>query len=320
MTEPFFSVIIPTYNRADFVTTAIKSVCEQTYSDWELLVIDDGSTDDTRQIVEGFDDDRIKYVWQENQERSAARNHGIRLSQGQYICFLDSDDYLLPEHLANIYAIIEKQKFPEAVFMTGMQCCDIEDNDLNGIDPFPEKDNLHIYILKNLLSVSSSSLAVQRNIFKKHTFDPRFSLWEDTHLWIRVLSEYPLFSVSGNTAIAVAHPESGIKAGIEHINLDDVKNYINAVDDLFKNYKHIFNQKGELQKNYLDAKYRMYLYHARRNRQVTVSIQILLMAIQNKFAPYYLSELLKIPLNALGIGLNNIQLGRTIGTEENNRV
>ncbi len=75
MHHPFLSIIIPTYNRAHTLRRPIDSILAQTFTDWELIIVDDGSTDDTKEIIEAYKDPRIRYVWQENQERSAARNH-----------------------------------------------------------------------------------------------------------------------------------------------------------------------------------------------------------------------------------------------------
>ena len=87
-----FSIIIPTYNRASLLPRAIQSVLAQTYSHWELLVVDDGSTDDTAQQVAAFNDPRIRYLFQENKGVCAARNQGALLAKGIYLIFLDSDD------------------------------------------------------------------------------------------------------------------------------------------------------------------------------------------------------------------------------------
>ncbi len=94
---PLVSVIIPTFNRAIFLTSAIESVLAQTVRDIELIVVDDGSTDETAELVKRYlADPRVRYVYQENQGRSLARNHGVTLAQGEYVGFLDSDDcYLL---------------------------------------------------------------------------------------------------------------------------------------------------------------------------------------------------------------------------------
>src|ERR1051326_446413 len=85
------SIIIPAYNQAQFLAAAIESALQQTHRDVEVVVIDDGSTDDTRQVAERFAN-RIIYVYQENTGLPGARNRGIRESSGEYLCFLDSDD------------------------------------------------------------------------------------------------------------------------------------------------------------------------------------------------------------------------------------
>jgi glycosyltransferase involved in cell wall biosynthesis len=90
--NPRVSVVIPTYNRADKVRGAIESVLAQTFSDLEVIVVDDGSSDDTRQVLSGAFDDRIRYYAQTNQGASVARNKGIEKARGEWIAFLDSDD------------------------------------------------------------------------------------------------------------------------------------------------------------------------------------------------------------------------------------
>src|SRR6478736_3287941 len=92
-----FSVVIPTYNRASTLPRAIRSVLEQTYADVELVIVDDGSTDDTAEVVGAFADARITYLRQTNRGVSAARNAGAAAATGDFIVFLDSDDQLLPE-------------------------------------------------------------------------------------------------------------------------------------------------------------------------------------------------------------------------------
>jgi len=93
------SVIIPTFNRARYVTKAIDSVLAQTYKDYEIIVVDDGSTDNTRQVLSPYME-RIRYIYQDNAGVSAARNAGIRDAKGEWIAFLDSDDLWLPRKLA----------------------------------------------------------------------------------------------------------------------------------------------------------------------------------------------------------------------------
>ena len=97
---PKVSVIIPTYNCAHFLPDAIQSVLDQSFQDFELIVVDDGSTDNTEEVVRSFSDTRLTYIRQVHQERSAARNTGIQASGGEYVTFLDSDDRYLPGKLS----------------------------------------------------------------------------------------------------------------------------------------------------------------------------------------------------------------------------
>ena len=98
--NPLISIIIPTYNRANYLKRALKSVFVQTFKDYEVLVMDDGSTDNTLKIINSFKDDRLRYEWGENFGGPARpRNRGLRLARGEYIAFLDSDDWWLPRKL-----------------------------------------------------------------------------------------------------------------------------------------------------------------------------------------------------------------------------
>ncbi len=100
--KPLVSIILPTFNRASVLGRAIRSVINQTYPAWELLIQDDGSTDDTFEIVRSFsaDDSRIRYDYHENIGPSFSRNRGCEASRGSYLTFLDSDDEYLPDHLS----------------------------------------------------------------------------------------------------------------------------------------------------------------------------------------------------------------------------
>lgn len=188
---PFFSVIIPTYNRARCILDAVSSVQSQTFSDFELLVIDDGSTDNTNDLLQAVEatDQRVKYVYQNNSERSAARNHGIELANGRYICFLDSDDIYLEDHLEKFHQTIVRNDFPKAMILANSLA------DVNGEyrkDPpyVTETDEPIELVLK--ISICSQRVCIESSILKKFRYDVNLRVGEDQELWSRIVQYYPI--------------------------------------------------------------------------------------------------------------------------------
>jgi GalNAc5-diNAcBac-PP-undecaprenol beta-1,3-glucosyltransferase len=106
----FFSVIIPTYNRVHFITEAVDSVLAQNYSSFEVIIVDDGSTDNTAQVIESkySPDPRVRYFKKKNEERGAARNFGLKKAKGNYAVFFDSDDWMQPHYLGTLKNVIEQ--------------------------------------------------------------------------------------------------------------------------------------------------------------------------------------------------------------------
>ena len=190
---PLFSIVIPTYNRAHFLSKAIESILAQTYINWELLIIDDGSTDNTKELVLKYIDSRIRYIWQENQERSAARNNGIKQAKGEYICFLDSDDYFLENHLEVFYNEIEKEHFPVAMFYTQ-----------NRIPPKRVYNNFD-RVLKSM--IYSQEVCIHKVILNKYKYDTQLIISEDIDLWMRIAVEYPLYLIVNKTVVIVEHDQ-----------------------------------------------------------------------------------------------------------------
>ncbi len=108
MNSPYFSVIIPTYNRESFLFLATNSVLNQSFQDFELIIVDDGSTDNTKELLKSLKDPRIKIFYQDNKGVSSARNKGISESFGEFICFLDSDDQFNNSKLEKAKEVIDK--------------------------------------------------------------------------------------------------------------------------------------------------------------------------------------------------------------------
>lgn len=111
-----FSVIMPTYNYGRYILDSIRSVQQQTVDDWELVIVDDGSDDDTEEKVAAVADSRIRYFTQPNQGVSAARNFGLKVARGDYIAFLDADDLMVPNRLADAARILDAHRDVDIVF------------------------------------------------------------------------------------------------------------------------------------------------------------------------------------------------------------
>lgn len=119
MGKPVISLMMPAYNAGQYIQTAIESVLAQTVPDWELIVVDDGSTDRTAEIVHSFQDDRIRYIFQENAGEAAARNTALGKMQGRWLGYIDADDLYLPHHLERTLAYLEHNPELDAVYTDG---------------------------------------------------------------------------------------------------------------------------------------------------------------------------------------------------------
>lgn len=189
----FFSVIIPVYNKEKFVEKTLKSVLGQTFSDFEILIVNDGSTDQSESIISGFDDQRIHYFFKENEGVSVARNFGIQKASSDYLCFLDADDYWHPSFLSTMNEYI--QKLPdEKVFACAIE---VETNKKT----FPAQYSISRTGDFEIVSFFESSqkeaalwtsgVCIHKEVFKKAgIFDEQLKVSEDTDLWIRIGLSY----------------------------------------------------------------------------------------------------------------------------------
>jgi len=300
--KTYFTIIIPSFNRAHHLSNTIKSVISQSHTNWELILVDDGSTDNTRELVASFSDPRIKYIYQDNAERSAARNKGIQNASGAWICFLDSDDEYTGEHLCQLNAFISNHNPSPGLICTGL----IVQSEKEKIEkPFLDlaKNNLSEISEKFLIP---TQVCVHRSILEKELFKPRFRLWEDTHLWLRIAAQYPVYQIEEYTAIQHIHDEGTVVQGMKAVRASELNQYIAAINDLQTNYRNLFKDKlpNDFFSNYKASKYHMYLYQARQNKQLSISLQIWWRAMTHRPSVYLLSELPKIFVNQIGVGIH----------------
>lgn len=198
MKEPLVSVIIPTYNSLEYVQIAIDSVFRQTFADYEVIVVDDGSTDGTGETLRKKYGDHIRYRWQENQERSAARNTGISLACGKYFAFLDADDYWHPEKLRLQIAAIEKhrKKNPNIALVCGSAWLVNQNGQLLNKKPAGRlkhinKLNLVDYLWRpRIYAPPSNILFVGDFVQEVGCFDQSIKYGEDQDLLIRLRAKY----------------------------------------------------------------------------------------------------------------------------------
>lgn len=195
--DPRVSVVIPCYNRARHIEKAIDSVFGQTTGNVEIILVDDGSTDNTRDIIAGKYGDRVRYIYQENQGIPGARNTGIRQARGEYVAFLDSDDYWRPNKLERQLALFEAH--PE-YGMVACRCDKIQ------CAENPKKPNRPLsyqgrrgksgWVLKDLFVknfIRTSSVIIRRNCFEKvGLFDETLLQTQDYDLWLRMAAAYPV--------------------------------------------------------------------------------------------------------------------------------
>lgn len=185
---PRVSIIIPAYNRADMILTALKSVLAQTYTDWEAIVVDDGSSDNTRDVVAGVKDARVRYIYQENKGLPGARNTGIRASSGEYVAFLDSDDAFLPEKLALQVPVLDAN--PDLCLVAG-GFIEVDENlrPLHEIRPWVKNPTLGLLDWVRTCSFCVGSPLVRRAwLDKAGLFDENMRFVEDWDLWLRMAS------------------------------------------------------------------------------------------------------------------------------------
>ena len=190
--RPLVSVIITTYNRREFVREAIESVQRQDFSDYEIIVVDDGSTDGTEEFLKEFN--TIHYFYQKNQGVSRARNQGLKLARGDYICFLDSDDLWLPRKLSIQTKVMRKNPEINVTYTD-----EIWIRRGKRVNPKKKHQKYSGWIFKHCLPlciISPSSVMLRREIFEEvGYFDENLPVCEDYDLWLRLAARHPIFFI-----------------------------------------------------------------------------------------------------------------------------
>lgn len=195
--SPFFTIVVPCYNRADIVLDTVHSILKQEYQNFELVLVDDGSKDNTREVVAAITDPRVRYFYKDNGERGAARNYGAQQARGKYINFFDSDDEMYPNHLRVVKEFLEANGEVEVVH-TGYERLDGQDRVISEMFEFKASTN---EVLLHDNPLACNTVFVRRDIALANPFeeDRRLASAEDWELWVRLASKYTFYPIRQKT-------------------------------------------------------------------------------------------------------------------------
>ncbi|MCK5096853.1 MAG: glycosyltransferase [Desulfobacteraceae bacterium] len=252
--NPIVSVVIPTYNRKDIISRAIESVRNQTYKNYEIIIVDDGSTDGTVDYIKNHYNNKIHCISQENQGASSARNKGISEAKGKYIAFLDSDDEWVDSKLTTQVAFLEEN--PEIALLCGRTYR--SDNIKKVNSPLAQKITGNLFtILYSHSFVSTPTVIVKKDVLDQvGAFDLNYKSAEDFDLWLKITHDYQCAFLPDLVAI--------VNRGKDNLSTDKITLHIHALDILEKHYdkrlipdrvykKAISNSLIALGRNYLTS-------------------------------------------------------------------
>lgn len=229
-----FSVIIPTYNRAHLILKTLNSILDQSFKDFEIIIVDDHSSDNTKEILSPFfNSNKIRFIQHEkNYERAQARNTGIEKARGEYITFMDSDDLMHKDNLLDAHSFIAAN--PETLFFHNLYNLISSEGKIIYTPLFPQTGNLGKAISTGNF-LSCVGVFINKEIYQKLKFDtnPVLTGSEDHEYWLRVIAHYPqLGRINKFNNSMVSHNERSVN--------------INDVDNIRQRYRYIVNKiKGD---------------------------------------------------------------------------
>ena len=230
----FFSVVIPSYNREDLIVGTVKSVLNQSFKDFEVIIVDDGSTDNTSKIIESFFTkvNKLNYYYKENAERGAARNFGFQKAKGNYIVFFDSDDYMHQNHLSILHTYI-KHKPDINFFATKYDFIKNKKNvNIPEFDTISEGLHPVDFLLKG--NILSCNYCIKKENPKLHLFVElrAYAVMEDWMFLIQNLAHESIFIIDRITLSMIDHDHRSMKGnnlaiiGKRQIATEWIKNHV----------------------------------------------------------------------------------------------
>ena len=232
-TEGLVSIVIPTYNRARFIGQAVTSALNQTHRELEVIVVDDGSTDNTQSILSTFEDTRLKIVrLEKNSGRSRARNIALRAARGEYVSFLDSDDYYLPGKIELQVNYLRENPATDMIY-TASACVDENDASLDYFYRAPVSGDIYKEIaFFKPLTITLPTVMLRRHVVDEvGPFDEAMDRFEDTDYWRRISKRFRVGAIDEVTCHIRTHKGNHIKS-LDPLSFVSSVNYY--VDKVFR--------------------------------------------------------------------------------------
>lgn len=272
-----FSIVIPTFNRAKYISQIITDIINQTYTNWELIIIDDGSTDKTKEVVSKFtSNSKIHYFFQVNSERSSARNNGINNATGDFICFVDSDERLNSKFLRYIANAIKKNNENTGVYYYDIGFV-FESNHNNLIYtrkgvPIDKKEGIDQLI--NVV-IGVPQLCISRSILKSHKFNKDINVGEDLEFLLRLFNDYNFYYIPGKPLIfEIEHSHRSV----QFKNISNLRN-IETLKYIFRRPHPGSRISRSIQRNKLSQAYLRGAYHHLLNKKYSKGCFLLFKSI-----------------------------------------
>jgi len=211
--NPLISVIVPTFNRAWIIKDAIDSILSQEFKDIEIIIVDDGSSDNTAEILDTYPTDKIRVIRQANQGVSAARNRGVAATTAPFIAFLDSDDMWFPQKLSVQMAFFHTH--PKAMICQTEEIWIRKGIRVNAKKRHQKPNGMIFEPSLNLCLVSPSAVMMKRSLFEEMGgFDESFPVCEDYDLWLRISCTCPVYLIGKPLIIKRGGHEDQLSIGI----------------------------------------------------------------------------------------------------------
>jgi glycosyltransferase involved in cell wall biosynthesis len=273
-----YSIVIPTFNRLEYLKLLIPKLEALNYFNWEAIIVDDGSTDNTSKFFENFNHDRIHYYKKVNAERGAARNYGVLKSKGAYITFLDSDDFLLPD-IFNVASNFLINNPNSKIFHLGFEIRKPNGIVIQKEEKLPAILN-EILIQKNVMACCGVFILREVAINFPFNEDRNLSGTEDYELWLRLAAEFQIQHLNGVQAVIVDHQARSMHE-------DDILKLIKRIEKFIactmENVK-VQQFLGANSKKFLAYRYSYISLHAVISKNKSIALNYLQKALLNDFS------------------------------------